>query len=176
MVFVCAAALAGLAAGADFNPGQRPDSLFSSDYLHLLFTDTTGILSSPAQWDAGDWETAGLLGGAVAGAAAFDRNVRNWSQEHRTQGRDRFATTWQRFGAEWSFAVLGGFEAWGLADDDRCAKAVVMDGLASSLIAGGIISPLLKYSFGRVRPNTTTRTYDFKPFSGNQSFPSGHTT
>ena len=30
------------AAGADFNQGQRPDSLFSGDYLHLLVTDTTG--------------------------------------------------------------------------------------------------------------------------------------
>jgi membrane-associated phospholipid phosphatase len=167
--------LADPVAGADFNQGQRPDSLFSSDYLHLLFTDTTAILSSPVRWDASDWETAGLLGAAIAGTAAFDCNVRDWSQDHRTQGRDRFFRASQRLGAEWSFMVLGGFEAWGVTNGDRRAAAVMMDGLASSLIAGGIISPVIKYSVGRVRPNTTSRTYKFKPFSGNQSLPSGHT-
>lgn len=173
---VCATGLAATVLGGTFTQGQRPDSLFSREYLHLLVTDTTGIISSPTHWDRGDWETAGLLSAAIAGAAVFDRKARNWTQDHRTPGRDRFFRTEQRLGAEWAFAVLGGFEAWGIIYEDNRAKAVVMDGLASSLIAGGIISPVLKYSVGRVRPNTTSRTYDFKPFSGNQSFPSGHTT
>ncbi len=176
MAAVCTVELADSAAGAAFTQGQRPDSLFSCDYLHLVFTDTTAILSSPARWDASDWETAGLLGAAIAGTAVFDRNVRNGSQDHRTPGRDRFFRAEQRLGAEWAFGVLGGFEAWGAANDDRRAQAVVMDGLVSSLIAGGIISPVIKYSAGRVRPNSTSRTFEFKPFSGNQSFPSGHTT
>jgi membrane-associated phospholipid phosphatase len=173
---VCIAGLADSAAGGPFNQGQRPDSLFSSEYLHLLFTDTTGILSSPARWNESDWETAGVFGAAIAGTAVFDRKVRDWSQDHRTSGRDRFFRVEQRLGAEWAFAVLGGFEAWGATNGDRRAEAVVMDGLASSLIAGGIISPAIKYSVGRVRPNSTPGTYQFQPFSGNQSFPSGHTT
>jgi len=172
----CGTALAASATGETFTQGQRPDSLFSSDYLHLLVTDTTGILSSPAQWDGSDWETAGLLGAAITGTALFDRKVRDWSQDHRTPGRDRFFRTEQRLGAEWAFVVLGGFETWSVANSDKRAEAVVMDGLVSSFIAGVIISPALKYSVGRVRPNSTSRTFEFKPFSGNQSFPSGHTT
>ena len=173
---VCAAGLAASASGETFTQGQRPDSLFSRDFLHLLVTDTTGVLSAPARWEAGDWETAGLLGAAIAGTAVFDSKVRDWSQDHRTSGRDRFFRTEQRMGAEWAFAVLGGFEAWGVTHGDKRAEAVVIDGVVSSFIAGVIISPALKYSVGRVRPNTTAQTYKFKPFSGNQSFPSGHTT
>jgi membrane-associated phospholipid phosphatase len=173
---VCATGLTAPVAAATFNQGLRPDSVFSGDFLHLLVSDTTGILSSPARWEAGDWETAGLLGVAIAGTAVFDGKVRDWSQDHRTYGRDRFFRTEQRLGAEWAFAVLGGFEAWGVTHGDKRAEAVVIDGLVSSFIAGVIISPVLKYSVGRVRPNTTAQAFKFKPFSRNQSFPSGHTT
>jgi membrane-associated phospholipid phosphatase len=172
---LCVATLAVPATGAVFNQGQRPDSIFSQDYLHLLYSDTTGILSEPAQWSATDWETAGLLGAATVGTAAFDGKIRDWSQDQRTPGRDRFFRAEQRLGADWAFVVLGGFEAWGVTNGDRRADAVVMDGLASSFISGVIINSVLKYSVGRVRPYSTTQTYKFKLFSGNQSFPSGHT-
>ena len=173
---ICAGGLTAPAAGATFTQGLRPDSVFSGDFLHLLVTDTTGVLSSPARWEAGEWETAGLLGAVIAGTAVFDGKVRDWSQDHRTPGRDRFFRTEQRLGAEWAFAVLGEFEAWGVTQGDKRAEAVVIDGVVSSFIAGVIISPILKYSVGRVRPNTTAQTFQFKPFSRNQSFPSGHTT
>ena len=51
-----------------------------------------------------------------------------------------------------------------------------MDGIAASIIAGGLITPGLKIAFGRERPSTSTSTYRFKPFSTNASFPSGHAT
>jgi membrane-associated phospholipid phosphatase len=80
-------------------------------------------------------------------------------------------------GAEYSFVVLAGFEVTSLLDDDDVrAHAVVVDGLSSTLIASGIITPVLKYSIGRVRSNSTYATYQFKPFSNNASFPSGHAT
>ena len=49
-----------------------------------------------------------------------------------------------------------------------------MDALTASIIGPGLIGTTVKYAVGRVRPNTATRTFEFKPFSGNQSFPSGH--
>ena len=56
------------------------------------------------------------------------------------------------------------------------AKAVGMDGLAASLIASGLIAQPLKYAFGRSRPNQELGAKHFDPFSGDESFPSGHTT
>ena len=76
--------------------------------VKLCLGRNTQLLSSPARWDASDWGTAGLLGAAIAGTATFDRNIHNWSQDHRTQGRDHFFKTEQRFGAKWSFAVTVG--------------------------------------------------------------------
>jgi membrane-associated phospholipid phosphatase len=51
-----------------------------------------------------------------------------------------------------------------------------MDALTASIIGPGIIGTSVKYVVGRVRPNSATNTFEFKPFSGNQSFPSGHVT
>ena len=79
------------------------------------------------------------------------------------------------FGAEYSFGVLGGFYLAGVVFEDR-AKAVGLDGLAASLIASGMITPVLKVAVGRRRPSQSERVYTFRPFSGSDSFPSGNTT
>jgi PAP2 superfamily len=159
-----------------FSPGQRPDSIFSIDELRLLGDDTKSILTSPARWDDSDWLEAGILTASVAGTSAFDHGTKIIAQRNRTRSLDSFSKDFEQLGAGYSFVVLGGFEVWSLAGDNGQARAVVVDGLSSSLIASGIITPVLKYSIGRVRPNSTDATYRFKPFSGNQSFPSGHAT
>lgn len=156
--------------------GRRPDSLFSTDYLHLLADDTRDIFTSPLRWDRQDWLLAGGLTGLVAGVSMLDGNTRTEAQEGRNAQLDSFTKQAQKFGAEYSFLVLGGFEAYGhFAGDDK-AKAVAMDGVTASVIAGGLIAPLVKFTVGRVRPAQSTHTFQFKPFSGSESFPSGHTT
>ncbi len=156
--------------------GRRPDSLFSLDYVHLLADDTQDLLTSPLRWDRQDWLLAGGLTGLVAGVSVLDGNTKTEAQEGRTVQLDSFTKQAQRFGAEYSFLVLGGFEAYGHWARDDKAKAVAMDGVTASVIAGGIIAPILKFSVGRVRPAQADHTFQFKPFSGNESFPSGHTT
>lgn len=160
-----------------FSPGQRPDSIFSVDELRLLGDDTKSILTAPACWDRNDWLEAGILTATIVGSSSLDHGTRIIAQRDRTRGLDSFSKQFEKLGAEYSFVVLAGFEATSLLDDDDVrVHAVVVDGLSSSLIASGIITPVLKYSIGRVRPNSTDQTYRFKPFSGNQSFPSGHAT
>lgn len=160
-----------------FSPGQRPVSIFSTDELRLLGDDTKSILTSPVRWDRSDWLEAGVLTATIVGTSAFDHGTRIIAQRNRTRSLDSFSTQFEKLGAEYSFVVLAGFEATSLLDDDDVrARAVVVDGLSSSLIASGIITPVLKYSIGRVRPNSTDATFRFKPFSGSQSFPSGHAT
>jgi membrane-associated phospholipid phosphatase len=83
-------------------------------------------------------------------------------------------TQWQEFGNYYAFGALAAFDAWGELEGDTKARNVAMDGIASSIIAGGLITPALKIVVGRERPSTTKSTYRFKPFSTNSSFPSGH--
>jgi membrane-associated phospholipid phosphatase len=47
--------------------------------------------------------------------------------------------------------------------------------IAAVLAAQVVVQPL-KYGLGRVRPSGTDDALDFQPFSGNASFPSGHSS
>jgi membrane-associated phospholipid phosphatase len=154
----------------------RPASLFSADYARLVVDDARAIFTAPASWDRNDWLTAGGLTGLVLASSAFDNNIRAEAQEGRNEELDEFTRTAQKFGSEYSWVLIAGLEAYGYWANDSRAKATAMDGLTASIIASGIVAPTLKYAVGRVRPNRAGRTYEIKPFSGNYSFPSGHTT
>ena len=104
----------------------------------------------------------------------MDNTIKDNVQAHRTAGQDRFFNQYQNLGAAWSFGLIGAFEIWGEAGGNTTAKNTAMDALTASIIGPGLIGASVKYAVGRVRPNTATRTFEFKPFSNNQSFPSGY--
>jgi membrane-associated phospholipid phosphatase len=113
----------------------------------------------------------------VAGTVlALDQPIREAAERSRTTSRDDVATVIQRFGAEYSWAVVGAFAIAGWGFDDSKSRRVVVDALAASLIASGILTTTVKYGVGRYRPDETTATWYAQPFSGSVSFPSGHTT
>lgn len=154
--------------------GIRPDHLWTVDYVKLLWSDTGAVLTAPAHWDKEDWMYAGFAAAGIGGAASLDNTIKDNVQAHRTAGQDRFFNQYQNLGAAWSFGVIGAFEIWGEAGGNTIAKNTAMDALTASIIGPGLIGTSMKYAIGRVRPNTATRTFEFKPFSNNQSFPSGH--
>jgi len=151
-------------------------SLKETGQLALL--DAKGILLAPLRWDGEDWLKFGFGSAAVVlTGVLLDQPVQEASQRSRTPGRDDFARGIQRFGAEYSWAVLGGYAVFGLAAKDREAMNVAVDGLLASLFAYGIATPVLKFAVGRARPSADLGDHYFTPFSSsNQSFPSGHTT
>jgi PAP2 superfamily len=156
--------------------GIRPSHLLSLDYAELVGGDTVSILTAPARWDGTQWlEFAGALA-VVGGTSAFDRTIRNQVQAHRTHSEDRFMMQAQEFGNYYAFGTLAALDAWGEIEGDIRARNAAMDGISASIIAGGLITPAIKLTFGRERPSTTTSTFKFKPFSSNSSAPSGHTT
>ncbi len=152
------------------------ECLLCRDYGKLLSQDIGDILSSPAGWKRDDWLTVSLGTLVVGVVALLDKPIRDGVQRNRTDATDNAAKIFERFGAEYSFGVLGGFYLAGVAYDDRKPKTVTQDGLAASLIASGIITPALQVAVGRSRPSQTERTYGFRPFGRKHSFPSGHAT
>jgi hypothetical protein len=164
---------AGQGSTSDSN-GIRPDHLWTTDYVDLLWNDTGTVLTAPARWDQQDWMYVGISAAGVGAAAALDQTIKNQVQARRSASEDRFFKQYQNLGSTWSFGVIGAFEVWGEADGDVTAKNTAMDALTASIIGPGLIGTTVKYAIGRVRPNTATSTFEFKPFSGNQSFPSGH--
>lgn len=75
---------------------------------------------------------------------------------------------WCRFGASLALTV-DGFRRWRLR-----ARSWLF--LLASLVAGGVAVHVLKFIFGRPRPGKWFEQglYGLEPFSGNNSFPSGH--
>ena len=164
----------GAVAAAPTADGIRPSHLWTGDYLELLWTDTGAVLTAPARWDQDDWMHAGFAAAGIGAAASLDSTVKGHVQANRTAGEDNFFKQYQNLGSTWSFGIIGAFEAWGEADGDTTAKNTAMDALTASIIGPGLIGTSVKYAVGRERPSTTSRTFEFRPFSGNQSFPSGH--
>jgi len=143
-------------------------------YPALVVEDVKHVLTSPTRWEQQEWRNAGWAALAVVGTGMIvDRPLRNAMRKQ--SGNSTFMRDIERFGASYSLGVLGGFYIAGLAGNDK-AVAVAQDGLAASLIASGIVTPVLKYATGRSRPRDTQDIARFQPFSRNASFPSGHTT
>jgi hypothetical protein len=153
--------------------GIRPDHLWSVDYVKLLWSDTGAVLTAPVHWDRRTGCTPASQPPAIGAAASLDNTIKDNVQAHRTAGEDRFFNQYQNLGAAWAFGLIGAFEIWGEAGGNTTAKNTAMDALTASIIGPGLIGTSMKYAVGRVRPNTATSAFEFKPFSNNQSFPSG---
>jgi hypothetical protein len=165
---------AGAVVTAQSADGIRPSHLWTADYLELLWGDTGAVVSAPERWDQDDWMYAGFAAAGIGAAASLDGTIKDRVQANRTAGEDNFFKQYQNLGSTWSFGIIGAFEVWGEVAGDTTAKNTAMDALAASIIGPGLIGTSVKYAVGRERPSTTARTFKFRPFSGNQAFPSGH--
>ena len=149
------------------------------DFASDTWYDTGDILTAPGAWGVVEWSALGV-GVAAIGVSmvTIDKDIRNESQENRNEQGDRMAHLANQLGTALSLGVLGISAGIGLIGGGDRPLALARDGLEASIIASGIIVPTLKFAFGRSRPDQETDggNDDFTPFSGNYSFPSGHTT
>jgi hypothetical protein len=162
------------------NGAAHADGTAPPSYPEILVDDVKHVLTAPARWEQRDWRNLGLATFSVIGVAVIaDRPVSDEMRRH-APNNNGFMRGVERFGAEYSLAVLGGFYLAGAAGNNDNAVAVAQDGLAASIIASGIITPTIKFITGRARPRENAGTATFHPFStnysSNSSFPSGHTT
>jgi len=145
--------------------------------LGVLVASTPTVAQSPPrdppalQW----WEGAVALGGILA-ISTLDQPVERWVQSHRSAGADALAGDLRHMGQVEVFGTVPvGMAVVGLA----AHRPGLVHGslrVASSLVLAAAISEAGKMSLGRLRPSAERDADDFKPFSGNDAFPSGHTT
>ena len=118
-----------------------------------------------------------MLAGLVLGAAIWgDGEFREEAQEFRSGTTNSLATMGNTLG-EWRYvipAISAGYLAGELAGSSDLKRVMVHTGAAALLATG--VSSALKYSIGRNRPPVAGDQLSFRPFSGANSFPSGHTT
>lgn len=138
---------------------QSPTSRVDSTSQHRPLVSTTEALG---------------LGLIMVGAFAIDRPLREHVQSHRASGAivdfgNAFGNplyVGPPIGALWLIGRLAHKPAWSTA---------AWHTLESMAIAGGA-TQTLKLVTGRTRPDDGADPGRFRPFSGNVSFPSGHST
>jgi membrane-associated phospholipid phosphatase len=144
--------------------------------LRILGGGIVHGLTSPLRWDENTVGTIARAGMVVVTLSAFDEKGRALMSRNQSRTADRVANAVETMGTVENYAVLGGFLTAGIVLDDSKARAVAMEGLASSAVAAGVITPTLQMLVGRSRPREQVDPRTFDPFSGALSFPSGHTT
>ena len=115
---------------------------------------------------------AGLL---FAGALMGDHEFQEASQQRRGGFTNSVAGVGNSFG-DWRIlvpALSAGYLAGEIAGSGEIKGTILRAGAAAALATG--ISSGLKYTIGRNRPDIAGTNIEFRPFSGSNSFPSGHT-
>lgn len=152
--------------------------LLPPSYFDLLLDDIHFVLTSPADWKAREWKNFGWASLAVVGTAILvDNPLRD--EMRRQPANNSVMLNIERFGADYSIGVIGGFYLAGSLADNETAILVAQDSLSASIIASGMITPAIKVASGRSRPYENAGNNDFQGLGANKlnsSFPSGHTT
>ena len=123
------------------------------------------------------WYEAAIAAAGVSVFFLVDNPVRTYMLDNQTQGKNDAADI---------FRAVGQPEVWALVPAVMVGTGLVfkkpgltrsgLRAVTSAALACGITA-VLKEVIGRVRPNVAgSEPLDFKPFSGNASMPSGHTS
>ena len=138
--------------------------------------DTADILFAPLHWDRRTWLEVGAAAATVAAISHEDGTIQDGVQRVRSPATNSISRAVTPLGSSvgvgLSVAALGG----GLLVRDPKLRDMGRDAVEAELIAGGVVTPVLKWAFGRTRPSQGGDADEYRPFSSRQSFPSGHTT
>jgi len=139
--------------------------------------DAKAIALAPAHWTSGQWERFAEGTAAVAGVYAADRQLYDRVQSARSSFTNNFAKAVTPFGGRRAEYLSAALIIGGISAHDPNARDAGCDSLEAEIIAGGIVTPLLKRAFGRARPIEEEGAHSFHPLSAtHESFPSGHAT
>jgi membrane-associated phospholipid phosphatase len=152
------------------------EDLFQRNYWYLVLLDTREVFTSPGRWNSRDWLTLGAVSAGIGTVMVFDEDIGHAIRHARTDTLTSIFDNVQPLGNEYAIGVVGTFYLWGEVFKDPRAKSTALDSIAATAIGPGIIVNATKYLVGRGRPTDGKGAYDFEPFSGHDSFLSGHTT
>ena len=150
--------------------------LLSAAVVHAASPDSTQSQPSPhlvtlTRNDAWYWLGAGA---AIGGAAFADIKVRERALTWDGDGANNVARIARQVPLAAGLAAVLGYVGGRAFDHPDLENSSRRIGISMGVAA--VATELIKWPVGRVRPeDTDTETDNYQPFSGNVSFPSGHT-
>ena len=122
------------------------------------------------------WWHGAIAVGGLSLLMLLDEPAQRYFQNNRSASSDDLASALRHFGQPevYGTVTLGLVGAGLLGHNNELTRAGGR--LAATLFLAGGTTGAAKYVFGRPRPLETTDADGFDPFSGNDAFPSGHTT
>lgn len=139
--------------------------------------DLKGEVVAPTTWNRDQWVWAGVGLATIGALMHYDQRIATEVQRHRSGSTDSFARAVTPFGGGRAEQLAVAMVVLGAATRHNELRDTGRDAFEAELIAGGLITPLLKRGFGRARPNQDTHgAHDFDPGTAQESFPSGHAT
>lgn len=155
-------------------PAETPPSLV--DDIELGARLVGRGLTAPLRWSGRQWLVLPAAAAVLGAVSVADEPVEALAETHQGTVGDAYFGALEPFGEEYSLVVAVGLYAGGWALRRPRLRRVAVEGAAASVVAAGVVTPTLKLAFGRSRPRKELGAYRFRPFSGEFSFPSGHTT
>lgn len=121
------------------------------------------------------WPHAVSALAAVALASTLDHRIQTEVQSRRGENGDDLARLARRLGQPEVYApvALGTLAVGLVSGNGRIARAGGR--ITGGLLLSGLTVSLLKPLVGRARPGSGTDAFNFRPFSKQDSWPSGHT-
>jgi membrane-associated phospholipid phosphatase len=144
--------------------------------LQRAAADVKSLASAPLHWRAKEWKRFAEGAALVLVVAAADKPIEDAFQRNRSSTTNSFAKAITPFGGGRALQISALLFGAGALLHNATIEDAGRDSLEAELWAAGVVTPMIKRAAGRFRPSAEMGTYKFRPFSGNESFPSGHAT
>ncbi|HET9986340.1 MAG TPA: phosphatase PAP2 family protein [Longimicrobiales bacterium] len=176
-VLAAALALGATAATAQQPPADTAPPRFTPVRdVRLGLAATAHALAAPAGWGRREWLAVPAVTAGLAALSLADEPADRFVDRDRRGFKNVLLNTIEPLGSEASIPIVVATYVAGIALDRPGLRRAGIEAAASSVAAGGVITPLFKEVFGRARPREHEGSHHFQPFGGDASFPSGHTT
>lgn len=153
------------AAAAAWTEDGNPDAKLDRAYLQRIPADCWTVWTAPARWRGRNFLTAAAVVGTTGLLLAFDGEIFDWIQEHKTTASVDASGIISKFGnggylAGFLAVLYGGGEIF----DSRSLRKTALVGWESFLAAAGVVTAI-KIVAGRARPYAGEGPDAFHPFS-----------
>ena len=156
---------------------QRGKIKLDTNYFKGILTDTGYALTSPWRWGKSDWATASIVASTTGILYVLDDEINDEFKDNRSSTTDDLSDVFEPFGnSAIVFPTLVGFYLYGqFGENEKIERTALL--AAESFLVSGLFNSVLKVMMRRTRPfdGVSADTFD-SSFTGNNSFPSGHTT